>query len=639
MKNRGGIFFHFIFLLILFSTAGFFILPESVSASAEDLIVTEIMYDPKGNNSEHSDWIEIYNPTPEEIIIKAKDFGFIEKNKEKPTCHTIKEDFIVEPKEFSLLVSSDIKFKEDYKEREIHSKIIDSSFDITSGDTFIKFSNDRCETFFLTTNFYSQVGGKDNNKTLEKIKFNGNDLIENWQESFSNKGTPGEENSDESEKTKYENKIIINEIFPYPNSKIGEKEYVEIYNKSSEEIDISEWFITDSKNHEHYFSDNPEEEKIELSPGKYEYIEGNLDLNNDEDTVNLKDENGNIVDKVSYKNPKESISYNFNGTGWQWSSKLTKKSKNEFDNPVKVRIIKDDNIYKNVYANFEAKTDFENPKVVWDFGDGGSKSYLQKTRHKYLKTGIYQASLEVKGKSEDFEESFEVEVGKFKESKLKIVKVKANPKGKDDKETVTIKNNSKKKVNLKGWSIATGWENLYNHPITKKLIIKPGESKEITKKYSLFTLNNKQTKIELRRPDGSVEAKIKYSKKEGVQDDETYEKTENGWEWVGSSADAEAMADKQNNADETQTSADSAQTNAQNDLGEERIDNNGIKSEIQDDEPVENGESASAGATADEKVLGMEIAREDKTGNNVGFFQSMLWSTNQSINNFINYFF
>ena len=165
-------------------------------------------------------------------------------------------------------------------------------------------------------------------------------------------------------------------------------------------------------------------------------------------------------------------------------------------------------------------------KFVWDFGDG-HKSYKQNTKHKYLKKGAYQVSLKISDGSEDIFETFEIEVRNFPKKELKIVGVKANPKGKDtDLETIKIKNSSKKKINLKNWSVATGWKELYNHPINKKLIIKPGETKELTRKYSAFTLNNKQTKVELRRPDGSIASKVKYSKKEGIQDDETYEKTE-----------------------------------------------------------------------------------------------------------------
>jgi hypothetical protein len=84
---------------------------------------------------------------------------------------------------------------------------------------------------------------------------------------------------------------------------------------------------------------------------------------------------------------------------------------------------------------------------------------------------------------------------------------------------------------LKGWSIATGWKNLYNHPITEDFEIKAGKKKEITKDFSKFTLNNKQTKIELRYPDGEVAYKLKY-KKDKISDDEIYAKVDSKWQWI-----------------------------------------------------------------------------------------------------------
>lgn len=103
---------------------------------------------------------------------------------------------------------------------------------------------------------------------------------------------------------------------------------------------------------------------------------------------------------------------------------------------------------------------------------------------------------------------------------------------------MTLRNNSKKQLNLKGWSIATGTKNLVNHPITKDFKIKSGKTKIITRKYSLFTLGNKVSKIELRMPNGKVIQKIKYDRKDdSISDDETYEKGEDGWDWVEAQED------------------------------------------------------------------------------------------------------
>ena len=635
MKRIGGktfcFDFYFCLILILLTAAEFFICPKMVFAD-ENIIINEIMYNPEGSDT-NREWIEIYNPTKNKIEIKKVDFGIVDE--EKPSlgkdgihflgCHEIDKDLNIESGKFAILTNSKDGLASDYPGNDF--SVYKMSFSLPNSKGYIKISNDSCKTFFSENNYDGSLAKE--GYSLE----NENDI---FKQSYVAGGTPGEKNSEKPAPKEYSDKIRINEILPHPKS--GESEYIELYNFGDNQEDLAGWILEDAA-----------KTKCELSGeilSKSFYVPKNCGIRlNDTggETLTLYNPENVNVSLIQYSvSAKENISYSFDGFGWRWSSKLTPENENEFDEVPGIKIKKDDKIYKNIYANFEVKTGDENQKVTWDFGDGGSKSYLQKTRHKYLKTGTYQVILTVKGKSDDFVENFEVEVNKFKESKLKIVKVKANPKGKDAKlESITIKNNSKKKINLKNWSIATGWENLYNHPISKELIIKPGESKEITKKYSAFTLNNKQTKIELRRPDGSVESKIKYSKKEGVEDDETYEKTDNGWEW-NTPIDAKDMQD---NIDSTQTSVNATSTSMENapadaeamagkqNNAEENTDNNQVEdnSEVQPDEPIESGE-----------VLGIETINENIVGNDNdgnGLFMTILLNTNQKINNLINFMF
>jgi hypothetical protein len=127
---------------------------------------------------------------------------------------------------------------------------------------------------------------------------------------------------------------------------------------------------------------------------------------------------------------------------------------------------------------------------------------------------------------------------------------------------------------------------------------------------------------------------VKYSKKEGIQDDETYEKTGSGWQWTESQSDIDLTL---TNINKTQTSADLAGS-TQNiietqDLLVEDTSKNQEKNQIQSDEPDENGE-----------VLGAETIKNnekfsDSKGISGNFFQRIFWSTNQFINNLINLFF
>lgn len=208
---------------------------------------------------------------------------------------------------------------------------------------------------------------------------------------------------------------------------------------------------------------------------------------------------------------------------------------------------KDKNIYKNIFASFEA--DFPEAtsatKYTWNFGDG-HKSYLKKTRHKYNNSGTYEASLTLRG-DKKATKTFEVEVREFDAPKIKIIRFSPNPKGRDSKnEWIEIKNNSDKKVNLKNWIIATGWKKLINHKITKKFVLKSGETKKITSKHCAFTLNNTQNKIELQDPSGKTIQKIKYNRKKNkIEEDEVFEKSGKNWEGIKTATNEQANeADK-----------------------------------------------------------------------------------------------
>ncbi len=258
---------------------------------------------------------------------------------------------------------------------------------------------------------------------------------------------------------------------------------------------------------------------------------------------------------------------NFDGKNWRWSKILTPGAENIFNNLPVISAKKKNRIYANVYAEFAGSgSDADNDKLkyVWDFGDG-RKSYLSKTRHKFTKTGKYKVTLKVSDGSEDVFEYFDIEVEKYPRRKIKIISLSPNPEGRDSElETLTVKNESKKKVNLNGWSVATGTKKLINHPITADLEIRPGKTMVISRKASRFTLGNKATKIELRYPDGEVADKVKYKKEKSVAEGEIYEKNGKKWRWT------RVQNETENGQDNT------AEINTEEENAEEAVDNNAV---------------------------------------------------------------
>lgn len=623
-------------LIILFLTAGFFIFPKIVWADGH-IVINEIMIGQKYHSK--NEFIELYNPTDDSINLKGYKlkketdpgkFYYLVNSSGFKGRIPAKGYFLIASLDYFSSISADIAYS-------------NKSNSLASGNAVILYDKEDKIVdkvgFGLAKDFEGSLPATSpsDDESIER-KDKGKDTDDNNRD-FEIKKEPTPRNSnygviseEEPKPKKYSDEIRINEVLPNPKGK-DNNEFIELYNYSKDEIDLSGYVLRDSSKNGKY------EVPVGTEIGSHEYLviykeKFKFALNNSNETVYLFDPNKKEIDRMNYvESAKEGISYDFDGKNWRWSRFLTPGKENKFNNLPSKEIKIEKKIYKNMLAQFRVSAkdkDRDKLKFVWDFGDG-HKSYKKNTSHKYSKKGTYQISLKISDGSEDVFESFEIEVEKFPKKELKIVEVKANPKGKDTKfESITIKNYSKKKINLEGWSIATGWKNLYNHPINKKFVLKSGETKELTRKHSLFTLNNKQTKIELRRPDGSVASKVKYSKKEGVQDDEIYEKTENGWEWVGMWTDVDEIQTSTENTLEAQDKL--LEQNAENNNQDNTEENKSDK--IQEDDP-EQDEREILGA---ETVKNYENISGDKpvSGN---FFQRIFWNTNRFINNLINLLF
>lgn len=340
----------------------------------------------------------------------------------------------------------------------------------------------------------------------------------------------------------YSSAIRINEILPN-----ASEEYIELYNAGNQNEDLFGWILKDaSKTGRYAFPEN----SIIKSADYFTVYKKNFKFalnNSGNETVRLFGPDEREINSVSYSGSQKNVSYNFDGKGWRWSRFATPGEKNRLNRTPETQTVRDKHIYAGVYADFSAKVtdaDKDKLKYTWDFGDG-HKSYKKEARHKYEKSGKYLATLEVFDGSEDKTESFAVEVKKFPKNKLEIVSVSPNPEGKDSEaEYILIRNKSAKKINLKGWSIATGSKKLYNHPVNKTLVIKPGETKKIKRAASSFTLNNKKSKVELRYPDGQVAFKLKYKSPTALKENVIYAKANKKWQWMASSSSDNNTATK-----------------------------------------------------------------------------------------------
>lgn len=328
--------------------------------------------------------------------------------------------------------------------------------------------------------------------------------------------------------------IRINEVFPNPLDE--DDEWIEFYNFGPDNIALDNFTISDATNKPYIFP-----AKTTLEAKHFLLLlrkDSDIALNNTNEIVTLADASKNIVSQVSYGKTIEGASLNYAPSGYRWSRTITPGAENILGNAPETKG-KDipDTAYRGVLTVFSADGkdgDGDHIKYTWDFGDG-HKSYKSETTHRYEEEGEYEGTLTVSDGTESTVTAFTIDVEKYDAPKIRMTELIPNPDGKDtDAEYITLENRSKKSVDLLGWSIATGWKKLVNHPIRESFVIPKKSKRDITHAFSAFTLPNEKGRIELRSPDGKTVQKLKYNLKGKSAEENARLVKEKGkkWEWM-----------------------------------------------------------------------------------------------------------
>ncbi len=515
--------------------AVFFVFKSHVFAAGPSVVINEIMT--ADQNSTKNEFIELYNQGSQDVDLAG--FRLVKKTasgSESTLVSSAKFVGIIKSHGYFVIAYPD--FKNSVETDLVYSS---ASYSIADDNTVLLYDENGemiDKVGYGGASDFETKAAQNPEAGFSLGRLEGKDTADNSQDFAVQNPSPGKENKKLAEKISdplktSSNKIQITELFPNP-FQAKYEEYVELYNGTGEDIDLLGWTLHDaSKSGKYTFP-----ESLILKAKKYLAVfkkDFKFALNNSgQESVTLFDPNGKEVFKVQYDGSKKDVSYNFDGNRWRWSKFLTPGTENIFNNEPYGTVKMDEDIFVNVYANFSVSIgdlDGDKISVTWDFGDG-HKSYLAKTKHKYVKEGKYSVRVKLSDSSEDVVKNFTVEVGQVPHPKVRIVAINANPKGADTgEESLTIENQSKKKINLNGWSIATGWKKFVNHPIKEDVIIKKDKTAQVTSDVSSFSLNNTKARIQLRYPDGKVAQEVKYKKAEGIQDGEVYQKVKGGWVW------------------------------------------------------------------------------------------------------------
>ena len=123
-----------------------------------------------------------------------------------------------------------------------------------------------------------------------------------------------EETESATSETTYQNgdlsdSVGISEVFPNPSGPDAEEEWIEITNKSGVAVNLGNWVIDDGEGGSKAYT-FPDSTVIE--PGATLIIyrtESGLALNNSNETVQLADYTGEVVDEINYESSEEDESY------------------------------------------------------------------------------------------------------------------------------------------------------------------------------------------------------------------------------------------------------------------------------------------------------------------------------------------
>ncbi|MCL5410945.1 MAG: lamin tail domain-containing protein [Patescibacteria group bacterium] len=283
-------------LIVLFITL--FIFTKSAFASVDHLLINEIY---PNSNTGGIEWIELYNPT--ESLVDLTNYA-IEDETAKP--ESIKQFISILPNSYLVIEKGkDFSFG---LNNDGDSVLLKNGADIIDQVTYGK----------LLENAKIPPKGK----SITRLE--GIDTDNDNADFIIVLPSSGEKYT----KPIYSNDLSITEILPGP-SNGSENEFIEIYNKGNQPVDLAGWELDDVEggSSPHVIS-----EDTIISPMSYLFfknIETGIILNDDGDSARLIDPNEEIKSMISYDKAVRGQSYSLFDNKWQWMEKSTPGEKNQ----------------------------------------------------------------------------------------------------------------------------------------------------------------------------------------------------------------------------------------------------------------------------------------------------------------------
>ncbi len=291
----------------------------------------------------------------------------------------------------------------------------------------------------------------------------------------------------------YSNSIIINELLPNPQGGDNENEYIELYNLSSETVDLAGWQLGDLSQRKYTIS-HSDFSYTAISAFGYFIIyrkESGLALNNSGDTVKLYQPDNHLLNQVTYSGAAlAGWTYAQINNSWRWTALATPFSQNMIsqDDPEK-----EEELFLEDLANASAKPE-----------------------HQAL--GQTAIVLVTAADNNDLYRG------------LRINEFLPNPQGSDEFEWIELYNNSSTTLNLSGFKADDEEGGSRPYDFAASTTISGFSYLMVNKKESRLSLNNTQDSVRLLNPAGQVLTAVDYQQPLEGQS-YNFNSTDEEWFW------------------------------------------------------------------------------------------------------------
>lgn len=244
------------------------------AADNNSLIINEIMPDPDGNDST-GEWIEIFNPSQNTVDLASWKLG----NTNLPSLQ-------VDSQEYILLARNADFISNQFPD----TKVVQVAFSLANsgGQIAIYGPDDTFNEFH-----YSQATS---GVSFEKHSGSCNTISKHAHSHTAGLQNTSCEQESEDPSVNNEAKVITNAyIHKLMAQPVGESEWIELFNDSSESVDFKGWYFVDAAGGKAIIGNYSAAAKSIIR------IPSGVSLNNNEDTIYLYDPQNNLRDVFSYK--------------------------------------------------------------------------------------------------------------------------------------------------------------------------------------------------------------------------------------------------------------------------------------------------------------------------------------------------